>query len=300
MTRLPLSGVVPPVITPLVQGQAVDKAALEKLLNFLIGGGVSGLFLMGSSGEGPWLDTTQRTTLISEAVRIVAGRVPVLVGALEPGTRRTLEQAHMAADLGASAVVITSPYYFDASAAAQIEHVQTVCRECPVPVMLYNIPPMTHNLIAAATVAAMLDFDNLIGIKDSAGDWQNFQALLALRQQRPDFQVWQGAERMAALAVRAGADGIVAGLANLVPAMFVSLFAQARSGDGAGGEDLQNQIADLWTLHTHGYWLACLKYAAACLGFGDGSLNAAGYALDAPAHRAIEATVAPYRLRQTE
>ena len=266
-----LSGVIPPMITPLNASGQVDQGGVERLVNHLITHGVAGIFVMGSSGEGPWLNRDQRQQLLRYTIDSAKGKVPILAGALEPGIGSTLDAVHLIADCGADAVVIASPYYFEADADAQIHHIQCVADASPLPIVLYNIPPMTHNPLVAETVAQILDMKNIIGIKDSAGDWGNFEALVKLKATRPDFYIWQGAEKLSAQSIIAGADGIVAGLANLVPDKFVDIVKNAQNQTIA--HDIQDTIDQLWELHTHGFWLACLKYAGSLCGFGDGSLS---------------------------
>jgi 4-hydroxy-tetrahydrodipicolinate synthase len=266
-----LSGVIPPMITPLTKSGEIDIAGLERLVNHMLDGSVSGIFALGSSGEGPWLTADQQTTVIKEVVRSVNGSVPVLAGALEPSTSRTQEAISRHADAGADMVVITSPYYFPSDASVQIKHIETLVKSSPIPVMLYNIPPTTHNPIAPETVKQIMQLDNLVGIKDSAGDWDNFLKLLIYRSDRPEFVVFQGAELLAARSMEAGADGIVAGLGNIVPSYFVKIIKAVQSGEPADAHAIQKRIDELWTLHTHDFWLIGLKYAASLLGFGSGT-----------------------------
>jgi 4-hydroxy-tetrahydrodipicolinate synthase len=259
------------MIAPLITDYTVDVEAVERLVNHMLAAGCSGIFLMGSSGEGPWLDRQQRETLIKSTVRAAAGRAPILVGVLEPGTWRTLEALRAIEDLGADAVVIASPYYFGADASAQLLHFERVAKVSKLPVVLYNIPPTTHQPIAVETVRAALQFDNVIAIKDSAGNLDDFIALLALRAVKPGFRVFQGAERLALRSLQAGADGLVPGMGNIAPHWFVQMFDAVHTGRKADAEALQGLLDELGTLHSHDYWLVCLKYAASLLGFGSGT-----------------------------
>jgi 4-hydroxy-tetrahydrodipicolinate synthase len=269
---LALSGVIPPMITPLTAEGKVDVAGIERLVDYLIDGGVSGLFLLGSSGGGPWLTLSERTLVIQESVRVAAGRVPVLAGVLEPSTSRTIEAAQMAEDAGADCLVATSPYYFGPGGPDhQVYHFETIARAISLPLMLYNIPPATHNPIELDTVRQLLAVENLIGIKDSAGNWEYFVKLLDLRKTR-DFRVFQGAQNLAASSALAGADGLVPGLGNLVPDLFVRLMRSAQAGEREQAFALQERVNELSKLHTHGFWLVCLEYAASLLGFGSGAV----------------------------
>ena len=265
-----LAGLIPPMITPITESGAVDTAGIERLVNYMIDGGVSGIFVLGSSGEGPWLTPEQCQTVIEQTAKTANGRVPVLAGVIEPSTGRAVAAAKRAADAGADVIVAASPYYFVAQGAAQVAHFETVAANSSLPVVIYNIPPTTHNPIGPDTIQALLGIESIIGVKDSAGDWEQFTSLLALRDERPGFVVVQGAERMAAQSILAGADGVVAGLGNLAPRLFVDIIARAQAGDAEAALALQDRANKLWELHTNGYWLVCLKYAGSLLGFGSG------------------------------
>jgi 4-hydroxy-tetrahydrodipicolinate synthase len=281
-----LSGVIPPIITPLTPTGDIDTAGLSRLVSYMIDAGVSGVFVLGSSGEGPWLTGAEREEIITAAVEAAAGRVPVLVGVIEPGPRRTAEAVRLAEGCGAAAVVVASPYYFEAGPPEQIRQVETVAAATRLPIVLYNIPPTTHNLLHPDTVRQLLDVEQVIGIKDSGGNMDHFIQLLALRELRPEFKVLQGAEQRVSEAMRAGADGAVPGMGNLTPGWFCELVAAANNGRFKEADAIQARINSLWPLHTHGFWLACLKYAASVLGFGSG--RTVGHAiLPEPARAAI-------------
>lgn len=285
---LNLSGVIPPMITPLTTTRELDIAGLERLIHHLIKGGVSGLFILGSSGEGPWLPLAQQLQVIKETIQIVAGRVPVLAGVLEPSTNRVLEAIKQAEATGAAAVVVTSPYYFTADDTAQFQHFKTIAEACPLPMILYNIPGMTHNPLSAVTAQKLLDIETIVGIKDSSGDLAGFAEFMHLKKLRPDFFILQGAETKAAEALLAGADGLVSGLANLAPDVFTQMVCASAVGDKATVVASQDRINALWQLHTHGFWLECLKYAASLLGFGSGNLCCPRETLSMPERDAIQ------------
>ena len=293
-SQLNLCGVIVPMITPLTTGGEVDQAAIERLVTHLLASGVDGIFVLGSSGEGPWLTASQRQQVIGETARVAAGRAPILAGLLEPSTGRTIEALRMAEDAGADAVVVTSPYYFGVDAAAQICHVETICASCALPVVLYNIPQNTHNPLTPATIRQLLEIDNLVAIKDSTGNWQHFEELLELRASKPGLRVFQGDEKLAARALLAGADGVVPGLGNLAPRLFSQIVASTRAGDKEMALSLQERVNSLWELHTYGFWLACLKYAASLLEFGGGATCGGANTLADPAKAANRQLVQAY------
>jgi len=265
-----LCGVIPPMISPLNQTGELDGDALKKLMEHILGGGCSGLFILGGCGEGAWLTSQQRASVIRGAVWAAAGRVPILVGVMLPATGAATDAARQAADEGADALVVGSPYYLGVDGAAQRRHVEGILRAVALPVLLYNIPQATHNPLAPETVAQIAMDSHVLGIKDSAGDFEAFQGFLAIKKRRPDFRVLQGNEHFASASLLQGADGLVPGMANFAPALFVTLVRAASRGDVAACARFQEEIADLCSLHAYGHWLPALKAACALLGLGDG------------------------------
>jgi 4-hydroxy-tetrahydrodipicolinate synthase len=248
----------------------VDGKALAATVNHILGGGCSGLFVLGGCGEGAWLTREQRSAVIRSAIRSAAGRAPVLAGVMLPATGPAVEAARQAVDDGADALVVGSPYYFSVDAAPQQRHVEAILGAVSTPVLLYNIPQATHNPLRPETVAQLARDQRILGIKDSAGDFEAFQGFLAIKKRRADFRVLQGNEQFASASLLLGGDGLVPGMANFAPALFVALHRAAAAGNVAACASLQEQITDLCTLHTHGHWLPALKTACSLLGLGDG------------------------------
>src|SRR5262245_34370975 len=265
-----LTGIVPPAISPLDAAGEVDDGAVASLVEHVLRGGCSGLFVLGGRGEGAWLPMRQRGQVVRAFVRAAAGRVPVLAGVMLPATGPAVEAARQAVGEGADAVVVGSPYYFDVDGAAQRRHIEAVVQAASRPALLYNIPQCTHQVLAPASVDALARDSRVLGIKDSAGDFVAFQAFLAVKTARPDFRVLQGHEHLAAASLRLGGDGLVPGLANLVPALFVELRLAAGRGDAAACTRLQTGILELCGIHEVGHWLPALKAACAMIGIGDG------------------------------
>ncbi len=265
-----LTGIVPPAISPLDGRGEIDEGAVGALVEHVLQGGASGLFVLGGCGEGAWLPSRQRRVVLRAFVRAAAGRVPVLAGVMLPASGPAGEAARQAAGEGADAVVVGSPYYFDVDASAQRRHIETVIEAAGLPGLLYNIPQCTHQLLAPATVAALARDSRVLGIKDSAGDFVAFQAFLAVKAARSDFRVLQGHEDLAAASLRLGGDGLVPGLANVVPALFVELRLAAGRGDATMCTRLQTAILELCGIHEIGHWLPALKAACAMIGIGSG------------------------------
>ncbi len=193
-----LCGVIPPMITPLTASGEPDQAAIRKLVEHTLGGECSGLFVLGGCGEGAWLTAMQRAAVVRATVQAVAGRAPVLVGIMLPATGPGTEAARQAADEGADALVVGSPYYYPVDSAIQERHLEAILKAVPLPALLYNIPQCTHHSISPTTVARLARHERVLGIKDSAGNFEAFQQFLAVKQRRPTFRVLQGDESLAA------------------------------------------------------------------------------------------------------
>jgi 4-hydroxy-tetrahydrodipicolinate synthase len=265
-----LCGVIPPLISPVGVSGDPDAAAMGAVVEHVLSGGCTGLFVLGGCGEGAWLTGEQRAVVVRAAVAAARGRAPVLAGVMLPATGPVIEAARRAEADGADAIVIGSPYYMEVDPDGHERHVEAVLGAVGLPVLLYNIPPATHSRLPRATVARLATESRVLGIKDSAGDMGEFQHYLAIKATRPDFRVLQGQELCAAPSLLLGGDGLVPGMANFAPALYVALRRAASAGDTAACVRIQQDVTDLWEIHVQGHWLACLKAACSLAGLGNG------------------------------
>ncbi|MFE6531940.1 dihydrodipicolinate synthase family protein [Streptomyces rochei] len=245
----PLRGVVPPVLTPLTPTGRVDTASVRRLTEHLIGAGVHGLFLLGSSGEAAYLTDTQRLTALETAVDSAAGRVPVLAGVIETTTARVLDRAADAARAGADALVATAPFYARTHPVEIADHFRRVREGAGLPLLAYDIPVAVHTRLPRDVVLGLAADATLAGLKDSSGDEGALRRLLIeLRRHAPDFSVLTGSELTVDCALLAGVDGVVPGLGNVDARGYVRLYTAARSGDWAAAKAEQDRLAALFAL----------------------------------------------------
>ena len=239
--RAPLCGVVPPLVTPLTDRQALDIPGLERLIAHVLGGGVHGLFVLGTTGEAAALDDAVRCALVRQTCQLVAGRVPVLVGVTDTRVAESVRMARWAAESGADAVVVSAPFYLPLEQQELVAYVKTIVSQQPLPCFLYNIPALTKTAYEPDTVRRLAELPGVVGMKDSSGD---LDYLLGLREQigRTDWSFFVGTESLLAEAVGRGAHGCVGGGANLAPALFVALFEAAVRGDAERVTALQGQV----------------------------------------------------------
>ena len=275
-SRLPatLTGIVPPMLTPLKDRDTLDPAGLDRLVEHLLGGGVDGLFLLGTTGEGPSLSYRLRRQLVDRTCGQVAGRVPVLVAITDTAFEESVALARHAAGAGADAVVIAPPYYMPEGQPELREYLEHLLPELPLPLFLYNMPPLTKVPFEVETVRWAMDQPRIAGMKDSSGSMTYFDQVLGLLTHRPDWSLLIGPEELIAQAMLLGGHGGVPGGANLFPRLYVALFEAARAGDLARARDLQARVQavvdHLYRVGKHPSTVVKgIKCAASCLGICD-------------------------------
>jgi 4-hydroxy-tetrahydrodipicolinate synthase len=242
------TGVIPPVITPRTTEGALDLPGLEAVVEHLVGGGMHGLFPLGSSGETPYLTDAERTQVLATVRSATAGRVPLLVGANEQTTARVIEEARKVAAAGADAVVITTPYYAIFDAAEVKRHFRAVAAAVDLPVFAYDIPVRTHFKLAPELLAELAHEGTLAGVKDSSGNDIAFRQLRLLTRELPGFAMFSGHEVICDAAMLSGADGLVPGLANVDPAGYRRLYDAAVSGNWETAVKEQDRLAELFRI----------------------------------------------------
>ncbi|MFI5852900.1 dihydrodipicolinate synthase family protein [Streptomyces parvulus] len=299
----PLRGVIPPVITPLTPAGDVDTGSVRRLAEHLVGAGVHGLFLLGSSGEAAYLTDAQRLTALEAAVDAAAGRVPVLAGVIDTTTARVLDRAADAVRAGADALVATAPFYTRTHPVEVAGHFRRIREGAGLPLFAYDIPVAVHTKLPRDVVLELAADGTLAGLKDSSGDEGSLRRLLVeLRARTPDFSVLTGSELTVDGALLAGADGVVPGLGNVDAHGYVRLYEAARAGDWATARAEQDRLAALFALTDAGdpalmgassSALGAFKAAARLLGLIDCAATAA------PQVPLDEAAVARVRARLT-
>ncbi len=266
-----LRGIIPPMVTPLSARDELDVPGLEKLVEHILAGGVSGIFILGTTGEGPSLSYRLRRELIERVCRQMKRRVPVLVGITDTAFVESVNLARYAAECGADAVVAAPPYYMPEGQPELQEWLDHLVPELPLPLFLYNMPPLTKVAYELETVRRALDNPRIVGFKDSSGDLNYFKSITAFLKQRPDWSVLIGPEEKLFESLKLGGHGGVSGGANLFPKLYVHLCQAFQSGDMSAAEALQKQIqhvsSSLYRVGKHpSAVIKGIKCTIACLG----------------------------------
>jgi 4-hydroxy-tetrahydrodipicolinate synthase len=230
------------MVTPLRGRDELDVAGLERLIEHILAGGVAGLFILGTTGEGPSLSYKLRKEFIERTCRQVKGRVPVLVGITDTAFVESVNVARWSADAGADAVVLAPPYYLPEGQPELQEYLDHLVPELPLPLFLYNMPALTKVQFELETVRRAMDNPRIVGLKDSSGNMIYFHRAVGLLKHRPDWTLLIGPEEMLADSVFAGGHGGVNGGANFHPRLYVDLFRAAQAGDNARVRELHAQV----------------------------------------------------------
>ena len=250
----PLRGVVPPVCTPLDASGEVDTPSLTRLVEHLVGGGVHGLFALGSSSEVAFLTDRQRAVALETVVEAAAGRVPVLAGVIDMTTPRVLAHAEAARTAGADALVATAPFYARTHPREIAAHFRTVRERSGLPLYAYDLPVSVHTKLSPALIRELAEDGTLAGLKDSSGDEGGLRRLIVELGGRhgraegpaPAFSILTGSELTVDAALLAGADGVVPGLGNVDPAGYVRLYDAVRGGDFDSAVKEQERLVELF------------------------------------------------------
>ena len=245
-------GVIPPVITPRHTDGSIDTTSLKNVTKHLIDGGVSGLFVLGSSGEVPYLTNAERELVVSTIAEANASAgahaVPLIVGANEQTTERVIEEAKKVIDLGADAIVVTSMYYAIGNAQETETHFRAIHAAVDKPIFAYDVPVRTHFKLPTDLLVRLGRDGVIAGVKDSSGDDVSFRQLLLAAKDIPNFDIFTGHEVVVDGALLGGAQGVVPGLGNVDPAGYRRLFDATQAGDWAAAVREQDRLADVFEI----------------------------------------------------
>lgn len=305
----PLSGIIPPLVTPLrdndsqrggdgTSGTTVDIESLERLIEHLIDGGVHGLFILGTTGEEQSLSYDIRKQMIKESCRINRGRLPLLACISDTSIVESIRLANVAADCGADGVVSAPPYYFATGQPELAQFYEELVPQLPLPVFLYNMPSHVKVSFAPDTVRRIAQNPQVVGFKDSSANAVYFQSVMYKMQEREDFAMLVGPEEITGECVLLGAHGGINGGANMFPELYVAMYEAARNGHLQQVRRLQQYIMQIsttiYTVGQHGSsYLKGLKCALSLLGIiNDDFVASPFYKFDAPEREKIRQALA--------
>lgn len=266
-------GIIPPVVTPLTKDGKIYEAGLRNLINFLIEEGVHGLFPLGTTGEFYALTNEEYRTVLEITKEETKGRVPVYAGVTHITTRGIIAQAQIAEDVGVDALSALTPMFISPSQEEIYIHFKTLAASTSLPIILYNNRPKTGVHITPETATKLADINNIVGIKDSTGDFTNTEEYIRLCRGK-EFHVMLGRDTLIYAGLCCGASGAVAACANVAPGITSEIYNCFKKGDLSNALENQYKLAPLRMAFDLGTFPAVIKAGLALRGIDVGECYA--------------------------
>lgn len=240
-----LRGVLVAMVSPLREDGVVDEAAVERLVERVLSGGVHGLLALGSTGEASSLDESKRRKILASVVKATARRVPVICGVAQTNLSAARAEVEAAASLGADAALVVPPFYYPTDQATVLEFYRQVAHRSPLPILLYNIPQFTKVVAEPATVAVLAREGTIAGIKDSSRDFEYFEGVRLVTRDLPKFRVFTGSDTMLLASLAVGGAGTICGAANVAPHWVVRIYEDFQRDNIESARDAQDNLHKL-------------------------------------------------------
>lgn len=261
-------GLITPVLTALDENEKFNPTAYKDFINMLIEAGVHGIFPLGTNGEFYAFNNDEKYEIIKTAVEAVNGRVPVYAGTGCVTTKETIEFSLKVKDLGVDCLFVISPYFVSVSQDDIYNHFSAVAKAVDMPILLYNIPARTGNNIDFKTVKKLMEFENIIGIKDSSGNFDN--TLKYIENTNSRINVLAGSDSLILWTLMAGGTGAISGCSNVFPELMVSIYNYFIKGDIEKANEAQKKIRPFRNVMQMGNPNSVVKLAVNLRGFNVG------------------------------
>jgi 4-hydroxy-tetrahydrodipicolinate synthase len=243
MNEKELKGVIPAIVTPFGDNEQLDENALAIVTNYVIDNGVNAIMTTGGTGEFPLLSREERKCVTQVVVEAAAGRVPIIAGTAACSTREAIMLAEDAAEVGATAAIVTPPFYFILPEDALYNHYLELAKNSPLPIVIYNNPLYTGNNLTPQLIVRLAEIDQIIGLKQSQSDLG--QLVEVLRQAGDKISVCTGIDSQFYAALCVGATGIFSTAAAICPRQMVDLYNCTIQGRHAEALALHGELQHL-------------------------------------------------------
>jgi len=243
MTDIDFSGVFPAMVTPFTADNEIDTESLRADAQRLETAGVDGLVPMGSTGESATLSHAEHVEVV-EAVVDAVEDVPVIAGTGSNNTAEALDLSQQAADAGADALLLISPYYNKPEPQGMYDHYEEIADTVDLPQIIYNVPSRTGRNIAVDTAVSLADHPNIAGYKAASGDLNRISEVIE-RTREKEFAVLSGDDGMTLPILAAGGDGAISVVANIEPERACAMVGAALDGDYAFARAIHHELGPL-------------------------------------------------------
>lgn len=243
---LNLKGVGVALVTPFNEQKEINFAEFEKVVNYVIEGGVDYVVVLGTTGESVTLNKKEKQDLINACVSATNKRVPVIAGFGGNDTRSTIADINGFELNGVDGILSVSPYYNKPTQEGIYEHYKAIATNSNLPIVLYNVPGRTaSNIRATTTLTLAHEFKNIIAIKEASNDWQ--QIFWLAREKPADFLLISGNDDLIVPQISIGYDGVISVIANALPKQFSGMVHQALNGDFTAARKTVYELDELIT-----------------------------------------------------
>ena len=260
-------GIIPPIITPLTEEGKFNEPVFRQMINFLISEGVHGIFPLGTTGEFYAFTNEEARYIFKVAVDEAGGRVPVYAGANHITTRGVIELIKAAEETGCDAVSVLTPMFISQTQEEIYNYYEQIAASTKLPVIVYNNKPKTNVTVEPATIAKLALIDNIVGVKDSTGDFTNTEEYLRLTRDNDNFSVLLGRDTLIYAGLCYGAAGAIASCANIAPRIAADIYDKYVEGDLKGALEAQYKLAPLRIATNMGTFPAVIKEGLVMRGY---------------------------------
>ena len=233
------------LVTPFKRDQSIDEAALRRLVEFQITGGVDFLVACGTTGESVTLNDDEQARVVQITIEAAAGRVPVLAGAGGYNTRENIETTHRYERLGVDAILSVTPYYNKPTQDGLYQHFRAIHDATTLPIMLYNVPGRTSVNMEPATTARLAELPRIHSVKEASGNISQIAEIAALVAGM-DFHLFAGDDSVVLPVAALGGIGVVSVASNIAPKKVSDLAHLCLAGDYAAARKLNHQLTPLF------------------------------------------------------
>jgi 4-hydroxy-tetrahydrodipicolinate synthase len=231
------------MVTPFQKDLSLDEAALRRLIQRQIAGGINFLVPCGTTGESPTLTHDEHLRVVAITIEEAKGKVPVLAGAGGYDTRKVIEMAREIERMGADGILSVTPYYNKPTQEGLYQHYKAIASATSLPIVLYNVPPRTNVNIDPATVRRLSEIENIIGVKEASGNFA--QVTQVFQNVTENFVVLSGDDALTLPIVAMGGRGLISVTSNEIPAEMTKLVKLCLDGEFATARALQKKLMPL-------------------------------------------------------
>ncbi len=232
------------IVTPFKNDTSIDFAALGRIVNHVITGGVNYIVILGTTGESVTLTKDEKKAIVSYVVEVTDGRVPLMLGIGGSNTQEIINYIRQTNLTGVEGILSVAPYYNKPNQRGLLQHFKAIATCSPIPVILYNVPGRTASNITSETCLELAaECENIVGIKEASGDIA--QIMRIIKGKHDNFSVISGDDMMTIPIIAAGGAGVISVLANAFPEATSELVTNALKSNYKSAREIQLRYLDL-------------------------------------------------------